>query len=304
MTTSSSRRVFLQQSATLGAATLGAASLGAAVMAGHFLGRTLNAAETPANKIKLGLCTYLWGKDWDLPTVIANCEKAKVFGVELRVEHKHGVGLSLNAQQRQEVKKRFADSQVTFVGMGTNQCFDSTDSEQLKRSIETTKAFCHLSQECGGSGVKVKPNDFQKGVSHEQTIEQIGKSLNIVGKYAADLGQQIRLEVHGSCCELPVIHDIMKVADHPNVAVCWNSNGNDLKGDGLEANFDLVKDRLGATCHVRELNLGDYPYQQFFDLLVKAHYAGWVLLECRTSPSDLVVALAEQQSLFAKMLPQ
>jgi hypothetical protein len=100
--------------------------------------------------------------------------------------------------------------------------------------------------DCGGSGVKVKPNSFVKGVEHEKTIEQIGKALNEVAAYGQEYGQQIRVEVHGpGTSELPVIKAIFDVADHPNVAVCWNSNGEDLKGEGLEYNFNLVKSRFG-----------------------------------------------------------
>ena len=38
--------------------------------------------------MKLGLVTYQWAKDWDLPTLIANCEKAgfgAVSGCEYRL---------------------------------------------------------------------------------------------------------------------------------------------------------------------------------------------------------------------------
>ena len=52
------------------------------------------------SKMKLGLVTYQWGKDWDLPTLIANCEKTGVLGVELRTQHAHGVETSLSASQR------------------------------------------------------------------------------------------------------------------------------------------------------------------------------------------------------------
>jgi sugar phosphate isomerase/epimerase len=287
-----SRRVFLQQSA----------GLGAAMILGSALGKNLAAADAPKQTMKLGLCTYQWGKDCDLPELISLCEKTKVLGVELRVQHKHGVEPTLGAQARAEVKKRFADSPITLVGMGTNECYDSPDAAKLQKSIENTKAFLELSRDCGGSGVKVKPNDFHDGVPHEKTIEQIGKSLNIVGKMAADIGQTIRLEVHGSCCELPVIKQIMDIADHPSVGVCWNCNAGDLRGQGLEYNFNLVKNRFGATCHVRELDPADYPYPQLFELLVKANYTGWMLLECRKTPTDLVAALVEQRGLFDELL--
>jgi sugar phosphate isomerase/epimerase len=289
----SSRRDFLKESVGFGAAALAAGPLGEALA---------RAAAAPGSKMKLGLVTYLWGQDWDLPTVIANCEKTGVLGVELRTEHKHGVEPSLSPQQRNEVKKRFDQSPVTFVGPGTNQAYDDPDPAKLKTSIEGTKAFVRLSHDCGGSGVKVKPNDLHKGIDPQKTIEQIGRSLNLVGKFAADYGQQIRLEVHGSCGPLPIMKQIIDVADNPNVGLCWNCNGDELKGQGLEYHFNLVKDRFGATAHVRELNLRDYPYQELINLLVKMDYAGWVLLECRTKPKDPIAALIEQREVFQKML--
>ena len=289
----STRRGFLSRSV----------SLGAAVLAGGTLGEALAlAAEKPGSKMRFGLVTYLWGKDWDLPTLIANCEKAKVLGVELRTTHAHGVEPSLNIGQRMEVKRRFADSPVTLVGPGSNERLDDPDPEALKKAIETVKAFVKLSHDVGSSGVKVKPNSFHKSVPREQTIEQIGKALNVVGAFAADYGQQIRLEVHGQCAPLPIIKRIMDVADHPAVGVCWNCNPQDLQGEGLEHNFNLVKDRFGATVHVRELNLGSYPYQELIGVLVKMDYAGWILLEACTSPKDRVNALIQQHEVWEKMI--
>ena len=262
-----------------------------------------SAADTSGSRIKLGLCTYQWGNGWDLPTIIANCERASVLGVELRTQHKHGVEPSLGPQQRKEVQKRFADSRVTLVGVGSNQCFDSPDANQLKRSIEGAKAFIQLSHDCGGSGAKVKPNDFHPGVPHQKTIEQIGRSLNILGKFAADLGQQVRLEVHGTCAGLPTIKGIMDVADHPSVAVCWNCNpGSDMADKGLPYNFDLVKNRLGATLHVHELSAGGYPYPQLFELLAKANYAGWALLECGSPVKDGVAAMVREREAFGRLV--
>jgi sugar phosphate isomerase/epimerase len=261
-------------------------------------------AARAGSKMRLGLVTYQWARDWDLETVIANCEASGVLGVELRVEHKHGVEPHLNAQERAEVRKRFADSAVTLLGPGTNWCYDSPDPEKLAVSIEATKAYVQLSHDVGGTGVKVKPNSFHEGVAHETTIEQIGRSLNTVGAFAADFGQQIRLEVHGKCSPLPVIEQIMDVADHPNVVVCWNCNDVDLLGEGVVHNFGLVKDRFGDTAHVRELNIGEYPYQELIGLFVEMDYDGWILLEARETPSEPVAALIEQREVFESMIAQ
>ncbi len=256
----------------------------------------------PGSKMRFGLVTYLWGQDWDLPTLIRNCEKSRVLGVELRTTHRHGVEPKLSAKQRREVKKRFADSPVVFVGPGSNERFDHADPANLKKAIEATKVFLQLSHDCGGSGVKVKPNSFPKGVERKKTIEQIGKSLNILGKFAANIGQEVRLEVHGQCAPLPIMKEIMDIATHPSVGVCWNSNGQDLQGKGLEHNFNLVKKRFGKTVHVRELEDRKYPYGQLMDLFVKLNYGGWILLEARGKPKDRVRALIEQREMWEAMV--
>lgn len=94
---------------------------------------------------------------------------------------------------------------------------------------------------------------------------------------------------------------IFDVATHPNVGVCWNSNAEDLKDEGLKHNFDLVKDRLGATVHVREFTMNDYPYDELFRLFKGIQYTGWILLEARTEPKDKIAALIEQRQAFEKL---
>ncbi len=296
--TSSSRRSFLKHSLSLGAAALAAGPLGELAWA----------ADKPGSKMRYGLVTYMWGAKWDLPTLIGNLEKAQVLGVELRATHAHKVERDLNAQQRKAVKQRFDDSPVTLVGLGSNERYDDPDPAVVQKAIEATKEFVKLSHDVGASGVKVKPNSFHKGVSHEKTIEQIGKALNVVGAFGADYGQQIRLETHGSCSPPPIMKQIMDVADHPNVTICWNSNAPDLQGPhdtkeaNLKYNFGLLADRLGATTHVRTLDWPNYPFQVLIDLMVKIDYAGWLMLEAGDAPADRVKALAEQGQLFKKMV--
>ena len=293
--TDQSRRDLLKYSLSL---------VGATTAMGPWAARLAAAADKPGAKIRLGLVTYQWAKDWDLPTLISNCTAGKVLGVELRTTHTHGVEPTLNAAKREAVKKTFHDSPVTLVSLGSNERFDNPDRNVLAKAIEATKEFVKLSHDVGSSGVKVKPNRFHKGVARQKTIKQIGKSLNIIGAFAADYGQQIRLEVHGQCGPPPVMRQIMDIADHPNVAICWNSNKLDLKGKGLEHNFNLLKDRFGATAHIRQLDHRNYPFQELLNLMVKMDYAGWVMLECRGSPTDPVEALGRQAGLFEKMITQ
>jgi len=258
-------------------------------------------SEKPA--MKLGLVTYQWAKDWNLPTLIANCTQTGVLGVELRTEHAHGVETKLNASQRTEVKKMFADSPVTCIGYGANFEYHSPDAVKLRMNIDQTKEYIKLCKDIGASGIKVKPNDLPEGVAKEKTIAQIAASLNEVGKFALDYGQLVRVEVHGNKTqELPNMKAIFDQVTATNVKMCWNCNDQDLLPPGLEGNFNSVKKWFGDTVHVREFNVGEYPYQQLFDLFTGIKYNGWILLEARTEPVDKIAALKEQLNLFNQLI--
>ena len=279
---------------------LGGAAAAAAIMAG---GRLPWAQAADKAKMRFGLVTYMWGADWNLPTLIANCEKTGLGGVELRVDHKHGVSPALSAEQRAEVKKRFADSKVTLVGYGTNYKFDHADPQKLQADLEQIRKYVQLAVDTGASGVKVKPDSFPKGADRQKTIEQIGKGLNQAARHAADFNIQIRMEVHGSCSELTTIKAILDHADHPNARICWNSNTGDLKGPGkpeenLAANYALVKHRFGQTVHVRPLDDKVYPFRKLLQMFKADGYDGWILLEAATKVADRIEALIAQRKLF------
>jgi len=255
------------------------------------------------SQIKLGLVTYLWAKEWTNEEIIKNCEKSGIQGVELRSTHAHGVEITLSKKERKEIKKRYKNSNVKLVGLGSAEEFDQKDPVLVRKAIENTKAFIRLSHDVGGSGVKVRPNHLHDDIPHEKTIEQIGKALNEVAAYGADFGQEIRLEVHGRGTQNPeVLKQILDVADNSNVGACWNCNKEDLEGKGFEYNFNLLNNRLGKTIHTRELNRTDYPYPELLSSLTRMDYDGWLLLECHTHPADILKAMKDQKINFNNMI--
>jgi len=256
-----------------------------------------------ASGMKLGFVTYLWGQDWDLPTLISNCEKSGLLGIELRVDHAHKVEINLTPAQRAEVKKRFDDSPCVCVGYGANYEYHSPDPEQLKKNIEGTKEYIKLCKDIGTTGIKVKPNGIPANIPREKTIAQIAAALNECGRFAQDYGQLVRVECHGNVSqEIPNMKAIFEQVTEKNVRMCWNCNDQDLLPPGLEANFNSVKKYFGDTVHIRELNEGNYPYQELFNLFTGMKYKGWILLEARTAPKDKVVAMKEQLTLFNRII--
>lgn len=258
---------------------------------------------TPKPEIKFGLVTYQWGQDWDLPTLIANCEKTGIHGVELRTQHSHGVEKSLSAVQRAEVKKRFAASSVICIGYGSNFEFHNPDPKIVRENIEGAKEYIKLCKDIGASGIKVKPNGLAEQVPKEKTIAQIGASLNEIGRFAQDYGMLVRVEAHGTLTEeIPNMKAIFGQVREPNIKLCWNCNEPDLSPPGFDEKFKSVQKWIGDTVHIHELNINNYPYGKLFSHLAAMNYKGWVLLEASTQPADRIAALKEQVSLFEKMV--
>ncbi|MCL4786540.1 MAG: sugar phosphate isomerase/epimerase, partial [Verrucomicrobia bacterium] len=229
--------------------------------------------------MKLGTVTYNLAKDWDIASIIKNCTEANFQGVELRTTHAHGVEVSLNREQRAEVKKRFQDSPVELMGLGSAFDYHTPDQARLRADISATKEYIVLAHDVGAPGVKVRPNALPPEVPKEKTLEQIGKSLRELGEFASDHGVQIRLEVHGrETSLLPNIRRIIEVADHKLVGVCWNSNQTDLEGDGFDHNFDLVKDKIFVV-HMRDLYLDEYPFRRLLTRLNEVGFTGYCLAE-------------------------
>ncbi|MCU0979941.1 MAG: sugar phosphate isomerase/epimerase [Pirellulaceae bacterium] len=266
---------------------------------------TLRAAESSAkSKMRFGLTTYTWGKDWDIPTLITNCEKAGLYGVELRtsLNYAHGVELTLSASQRAAVKQRFADSPVHLVSIACSERLDWPEPDKLRAAIEASKTHLQLSHDIGCDVLRVFPNQFHRDVPRERTIEQIARALDELGAVAADLGQEVSLEAHGPAGELPTMRAIMERVTQRSVRVRLNCDARDAQGQGFVANFNMVKDFLSRIIHLHDLGDPKYPYQLMVDLLLQTKWHGWALAERDDTVPDRVLALTGQRHAWEAMI--
>jgi sugar phosphate isomerase/epimerase len=239
--------------------------------------------------VKLGIVTYQLGKDWDVPTLIDKLTALKYKGVELRTEHAHGVEDTLSQERRADVRRRFADSPIELVGLGSTFEFHALDPAVVRRNVEGTKRYCELARDVGAGGVKVRPNGHQEaaGVPRAQTLEQIGRALHECGQAAADNGVEIRLEMHGTVGDAVDMRRVIDVAGHPNVWLCWNSNARfdvDERGS-VKGKFDVVKDKIGLV-HLHDLTDEAYPWRELLGLLRDHGYDGYCLAECAPPSPD------------------
>jgi sugar phosphate isomerase/epimerase len=239
--------------------------------------------------MKLGTVTYNLAKDWSIDTIIKHCAEARFDGVELRTTHAHKVEVDLSKAQREEVRKRFQDSPVQLMGLGSAFDYHTPDQDKLKKDIEATKQYIILAHDVGAAGVKVRPNGLPKEVPPAKTLEQIGRALRTLGEFGDQYGIPIRLEVHGAGTSLlPNIKTIIDVANHNNVGVCWNCNQSDLDGEGFDHNFNLVKDKIFSV-HMRDLFLEEYPFRRLLTRLNEIGFRGFCLAEIPESSDPVRV---------------
>ena len=236
--------------------------------------------------MKLGFVTYQIGKDWEVPEIIEKCQATGFQGVELRTTHAHGVEVNLSKDERAAVRKQFQDSGVEIAGLGSTYDYHAIEEAAVKESIAGTIEYAQLAADLGCPGVKVRPNSLQTdaGIPEEKTLEQIGLALRECGQATADMGVQIRVEVHGRETKEPNrMRAIMDHADHDNVAFCWNSNFDEVGDDGMiQETWDLLGHKIGLV-HITELCKSEYPWPELFAKLKGINYQGFTLAEIPSS---------------------
>lgn len=265
------RRDFLHNG--LAAAALTAAARGSSFAA---------AKDNPAlggGGFRLGMVTYNLGKDWDVPTIIKNCEATGFEAVELRTTHRHGVEPTLTKAQREEVRKRFADSKVRLLSLGSVCEFHAPDQAVVRKNIDECKRFIELAHDIGALGVKVRPNGIPKDVPEEKTLRQIGASLRECGEFASGAGVEVWTEVHGRDSQMPWrMRKMVEHANHQSVGICWNSNPEDVEKGSVRKSFEMLWPWL-RNAHINELWKPEYPWRELFGLMKQAGYNRYCLAE-------------------------
>ncbi len=271
-----SRRGFMQTTAVAG--------LGFGVGAQSTSAHAVPAVE--AGKIKLGMVTYMMGAEMTCEQLIAFCKQTGLTGVELRTTHKHGVEPTLSPEDRARVRGLFADGAVDIVGLGTTCEFHSKEEAKVLQNIEDGKKFAQLAKDVGAPSIKIRPNGLYDDEPHEKTIERIALAWRELADFAAGLGVETRMEVHGGkgSAEPANIRKMIDVAKHANTKVCWNSNTGEQDENGsIKANFELLKDYIGQV-HITEIGVYQYPWQELFDLLAGIGFSGYCLAEIGVNP--------------------
>ena len=255
--------------------------------------------------MKLSLDTYAIGTDLTLRDLAELLPANGIQAVEFRCEanQKHGVELEAPAEERRRIRTFLNESGIEVSCLSTSQRFESPDPAERNKVIERVKRFVDLAADLGCKGIRTFGNDFPPGVPKMDVVKYVGESLRACGEHAEGTGVDVYLEMHGQFYYWEYALSAVKIADHPNVAINYNSDPRDVIDGSVAFTFGQVKDYVRHV-HMHDLETKDYPYKELFGILKQMEYGNYLSLEegYREGGEKKVIAL--YAALYRELMAQ
>jgi sugar phosphate isomerase/epimerase len=230
-------------------------------------------------------------------------------GVELRVSDEEAVRLSLDTQQRNEVRRGFEAAGVRIVCLASYVRLgkpDITDDECLADLL----GHLALAADLGADSVRVFP---AAGEASDEADARMVRRLSLVADGFAAANVALLLETHDSHRGGEDVSRVLAQVDHPAVQAIWDILHTWLAGETPEfsgrclapwLHHVQLKNVAGAAdlTPVR-LSVGVLPVAEVITVLDALDYRGWLSLEWerRWHPAaePLPVALADALAWLA-----
>jgi sugar phosphate isomerase/epimerase len=190
---------------------------------------------------------------WELERI---AEAARTYGyqaVELRA-----LGGEIDLLKRPEFQpsaieatRRWLDDRALAVCCVDTSCtFDSREAGERRRQVEVALRHAELAIALGAPFIRIFPDRIQTGATRTETRDNIAACLLEVARRAPE-GVRVCLETHGDFARAQAAAEIMKLADHPNVALIWDVANSLAAGDSIEESAREVGPYL-AHVHLRD----------------------------------------------------
>jgi len=255
--------------------------------------------------MKLSIDTYVICGKMELDRLIDVSKSCGYAAIEFRAEsgQKHGVEPEIGKAQRQEIKSKMADAGMATSCISTSVRYESPDKAERAKNIERAKQFVELAADIDCGRIRTFGNSFPKGAEKSEVIKYVGESLREVGEFAADRGVDVLLEMHGDFYYWEYCLNAVKIAEHPNVAINYNSDNRDIVDGSVAQTYRHVAEYLR---HVHMHNLEDvtFPYKELYQLLKDDGYGGYMSLELGYNGGDPETVMKLYAAIFRELVNQ
>jgi sugar phosphate isomerase/epimerase len=196
--------------------------------------------------------------NWELEQIAEVACNLGYDGIELRA-----VGGDLDLLGRNEFKphaletthRRLVDQNISVCCVDSSCTFDSPDADERSRQIELAVRHSELAAALRAPLIRVFPDKVRAGVTRAETRHNIAACLRKVAERAPP-EVRVGLETHGDFARGAATAEIVKLAEHPKVAVIWDVANSLAAGDSIEHAARAVSPYL-AHVHLRDARAVD-----------------------------------------------
>jgi len=150
-----------------------------------------------------------------------------------------------------DATRRWLDDQTLAVCCVDTSCtFDSREADERRKQVEVALRHAELAANLGAPLIRIFPDRIQTGATRTETRDNIAACLVEVARRAPE-GVRVCLETHGDFAPGQAAAEIMRLADHPNVALVWDVANSLAAGDSIEESARAVGPYL-AHVHLRD----------------------------------------------------
>jgi sugar phosphate isomerase/epimerase len=236
-------------------------------------------------KMKYSFMTFSC-PELSMSEVLATAKKFGYDGVEPRIDanHKHGVETGASADKRKEIKQQAVDSGISIACVATSCVYANPETAQ--QNVDYTLKCIDLASDIGSSTIRVFGGQIGKGLSRESAIELVAKSLKAVADHASQRGVTVCMETHDDWCNPAHVAEVMKIVNHPSIAVNWDIMHPVRVGFAtMDQAFETLKswirhlhvhDAKPETTDLVPIGTGGYDHKRAIELLLTISYNGYI----------------------------
>ncbi len=249
--------------------------------------------QTPPPASRLCFST-LGCPDWDWETVLRHAKEWGYSAVELR--GLHGEMDLTNCPQFSEVNlastlRQIADAGLRISDLGSSVKLHEVEPAKRAVQMDEGRRYIDLAHRLGVPYIRVFGDRILPDRPKAETVSRIGSGLAELGAYANTSGVTILIESHGEFCDSPTLLQILRGANHPNVALLWDAHhtvvvgkedpAHTLEQGGSYVRHVHLKDSKPEGKDVRYVLTGEgtIPLRRIVQLLVQRQYPGYFSFE-------------------------
>ena len=205
-------------------------------------------------------------------------------GVEPRLDakHAHGAEVAAAAGERESIRKLAADQVVQIACLATSVKYaDPADTDEMLRQ---THERIDLAGDVGSPAIRVFGGRIPEGITRDQAIDQLVRSLGEVAHHAAERGVTICLETHDDWCDPVHVAAVLERVNHPAIAANWDIMHPIKRGGAtMDSAFETLKPWIrhlhihdGTDAGLVPIGTGDIDHRRAVELLKTIDFNGFL----------------------------